>query len=65
MDIDLDKIVCQEDEVEKVKLASLDEIKEMLEEGTFHKVHGNALFDVLEELKKRDKKNDKVRTIQR
>lgn len=65
MDIDLDKIICQEDEVEKVKLASLDEIKEMLKEGIFHKVHGMALFDVLKELKKGEKNNDKVRTIQR
>ena len=30
----------------------------MLKEGTFHKVHGMALFDVLEEIKKGEKKND-------
>ena len=63
MDIDLNKIICQEEEVEDIKLATLDEIKEMIKENTFHQAHSSALFDVLEEIKKGENNNDKVRTI--
>lgn len=48
MNIDLRQIVCQKEEVSDVKLATLEEIKEMIKKKEFHKGHGKiflSLFD--------------------
>lgn len=52
MDIDLNSIILQDEEVSDVKLASIDEIKEMISNGTFHKGHGQTFLDVLPLIKK-------------
>ena len=51
MDIDLDKIVCQKEEVDKVLLLTTEEIKELIEKGIFKKTHSKAFLDVLELIK--------------
>lgn len=48
MDINLNKIVCQKEEVSEVKFATIDEIKEMINSDEFHKNHGKAFLHVLD-----------------
>ena len=64
MDIDLDKIICQKEEVESVKLASLDEIRQMINDDIFHKVHGKILPEVVKEVYK-NKTHDQKRLFTR
>lgn len=52
MNINLNDIICQEEEVTDVKLSTIDEIKEMINDGTFHKGHGQTFIKVLEILNK-------------
>lgn len=47
MDIDLSKLVLQSEEVADVKLSSIPEIKEMIENGEFHESHGKAFLNFL------------------
>lgn len=48
MNIDLKQIVCQKEEVSDVKLATLEEIKEMIKNEQFHKGHGKIFLSVFE-----------------
>ena len=52
MNIDLDKIVIQKEEVSDVKLASISEIDEMINNNEFHKTHGMIFKDLMRYLSK-------------
>lgn len=52
MDIDLNNIHYQEEEVSDVKLATVEEIKKMIEDGSFHIGHGKTFLSILELINK-------------
>lgn len=51
MNIDMDKVVCQKEEVDDIKLSSIDEIKQMINDGDFHKGHGQVFLSILDDIK--------------
>ncbi len=50
MNVDIDKINYQKEEVSDVKLATVDEIKEMIENEKFHKGHGKTFLNIIDML---------------
>ncbi len=53
-DIDVNDIICQPEEVEKVMWASIEDIDKLLKEGKFKKSHYQMFQDCLEYLKEKD-----------
>lgn len=51
MNIDINKIVYQKEEVSDIKLATVDEIKKMINAGDFHKGHGQTFLSILDYIK--------------
>ncbi len=52
-DIDINSVTIQEEEVEKVKWATVDEIHHMIDEGTFQKTHALVYSKIKEYLNKK------------
>lgn len=50
MNINIDEIICQEEELSDVKLVSKSEIENMIKENNFHKIHGKIFLEVKDKL---------------